>query len=164
MCRLFATDSICPTRVLQFAFDGHADNPHLPGNFVTNTVAYTGTHDNATTRQWYEKSNPAERKNIWSCLKRAPGAIADVAPALMSLLWSSLAALAIAPLQDLLNLGGGSRMNFPGRAEGTGAGAARMGCSMYGFLKGSRSSPTSQSVRPLAEGRSRCRAIALLAA
>lgn len=36
----------------------------------------------------------------------------------MSLLWSSLAALAIAPLQDLLNLGGGSRMNFPGRAEG----------------------------------------------
>ncbi len=118
MCRLFATDSICPTRVLQFAFDGHADNPHLPGNFLTNTVAYTGTHDNATTRQWYEKSNPAERKNIWSCLKRAPGAIADVAPALMSLLWSSLAALAIAPLQDLLNLGGGSRMNFPGRAEG----------------------------------------------
>jgi 4-alpha-glucanotransferase len=59
------------TRVLQFAFDGHADNPHLPGNFVTNTVAYTGTHDNATTRQWYEKSNPAERKNMWSYLKRA---------------------------------------------------------------------------------------------
>ena len=38
------------TRVLQFAFDGHADNPYLPRNFVTNTVVYTGTHDNATTR------------------------------------------------------------------------------------------------------------------
>ena len=33
-------------RVLQFAFDGHADNPYLPHNFVHNTVAYTGTHDN----------------------------------------------------------------------------------------------------------------------
>ena len=42
-------------RVLQFAFDGHADNPYLPHNFVHNTVAYTGTHDNATTREWYEE-------------------------------------------------------------------------------------------------------------
>jgi len=55
---------------------------------------------------------------MWSCLKRAPGTVADVAPALMSLLWSSPAALTIAPLQDLLNLGGGNRMNFPGRAVG----------------------------------------------
>ncbi len=36
------------TRVLQFAFDGHPDNPYLPHNFVHNTVVYTGTHDNAT--------------------------------------------------------------------------------------------------------------------
>ena len=41
------------TRVLQFAFDGHADNPYLPNNFVPNTVVYTGTHDNAPTREWY---------------------------------------------------------------------------------------------------------------
>ena len=39
------------TRVLQSAFDGHSDNPHLPENYVTNTVAYTGTHDNPTTRR-----------------------------------------------------------------------------------------------------------------
>ena len=42
-------------RVLQFAFDGHADNPHLPENYVTNTVVYTGTHDNPTTRGWYRR-------------------------------------------------------------------------------------------------------------
>jgi 4-alpha-glucanotransferase len=36
-------------RVLQFAFDGREDNPHLPENFYTNTVVYTGTHDNPTT-------------------------------------------------------------------------------------------------------------------
>ena len=106
------------TRVLQFAFDGHAENPNLPHNFVPNTVVYTGTHDNATTRQWYEESNASQRHDLWSYLKRAPGQTAEVAPALIRLAWSSIAALAIAPLHDLLNLGKGGRMNVPGRAEG----------------------------------------------
>src|SRR5215469_3098415 len=106
------------TRVLQFAFDGHGDNPYLPQNFVTNTVAYTGTHDNAPTREWYEELPDYQRQNLWSYLKRAPGASAEAAPALMHLAWSSRAALAIAPLQDLLNLGAETRMNVPGRASG----------------------------------------------
>ena len=105
-------------RVLQFAFDGHADNPYLPHNFVHNTVAYTGTHDNATTRQWYEELPDYQRQNFWSYLKRAPGTSADAAPELMRLAWTSPAALAIAPLQDLLNLGSEARMNVPGRADG----------------------------------------------
>ena len=41
-------------RVLQFAFDGRGDNPHLPDNYAHNTVVYTGTHDNPTTRGWFE--------------------------------------------------------------------------------------------------------------
>ncbi len=105
-------------RVLQFAFDGHADNPYLPHNFAHNTVAYTGTHDNATTREWYEELPDDQRQNFWSYLKRAPGTSADAAPELMRLGWSSPAALAIAPLQDLLNLGSEARMNVPGRADG----------------------------------------------
>ncbi len=105
-------------RVLQFAFDGHADNPYLPQNFVHNTAAYTGTHDNATTREWYEESPDYQRQNLWSYLKRTPGTSADAAPELMRLAWSSPAALAIAPLQDLLNLGSEGRMNVPGRADG----------------------------------------------
>jgi len=105
-------------RILQFAFDGHADNPYLPHNFVHNTVAYTGTHDNATTRQWFEELPDDQRRNFWSYLKRAPGTSADAAPELMRLAWSSPAALAIAPLQDLLNLGSEARMNVPGRADG----------------------------------------------
>ena len=106
------------TRVLQFAFDGHADNPYLPHNFVHNTVAYTGTHDNAPTRQWYEELPDYQRQNFWNYLNRAAGGSADAAPALMQLVWSSMAALTIAPLQDLLNLGAESRMNVPGRAGG----------------------------------------------
>jgi len=106
------------TRVLQFAFDGHADNPYLPHNFVFNTVAYTGTHDNATTRQWYEELPDPQRQNLWGYLNRSLGASAEAAPALMRLAWSSVAALTIAPLQDVLNLGSAARMNVPGRAEG----------------------------------------------
>jgi len=106
------------TRVLQFAFDGHTDNPYLPYNFVSNTVVYTGTHDNAPTREWYEELPDYQRQNLWNYLKRAPGGNADAAPALMDLAWSSKAALAIAPLQDLLNLEAESRMNVPGRPSG----------------------------------------------
>ena len=106
------------TRVLQFAFDGQDDNPYLPDNYVSNTVAYTGTHDNATTREWYEDLPDAERRNLWRYAKRAEGTSADAAPTLLRLAWSSVAALAIAPLQDVLNLGKDARMNQPGSAQG----------------------------------------------
>jgi len=106
------------TRVLQFAFDGHPDNPHLPDNYVANTVAYTGTHDNPTTRGWYEDLPDTARGNLWRYLERPGGTSADASPALLPVLWSSVAALAMAPLQDVLNLGKEARMNQPGTAEG----------------------------------------------
>jgi 4-alpha-glucanotransferase len=105
-------------RVLQFAFDGHSDNPYLPDNYIPNTVVYTGTHDNPPTREWYEELPDAQRRALWGHLKRPEGRSSDAAPALMQLAWSSAAALAVAPLQDVLNLGAEARMNVPGRAEG----------------------------------------------
>jgi 4-alpha-glucanotransferase len=105
-------------RVLQFAFDGRSDNPHLPHNYVPNTVVYTGTHDNSTTRGWFEELPDEQRQNVWSYLKRPAGASSEVARELIHLAWSSRAALAIVPLQDLLNLGAEGRMNQPGRTEG----------------------------------------------
>jgi 4-alpha-glucanotransferase len=106
------------TRVLQFAFDGHEDNPYLPSNYVANTVAYTGTHDNATTSEWYEDLPDDQRRNFWSCVKRSGGDGREAVAALIGLAWSSIAALTLAPLQDVLNLGRGARMNVPGRAQG----------------------------------------------
>ena len=106
------------TRVLQFAFDGHPDNPYLPHNFVSNTVAYTGTHDNAPTREWYEQLPDSQKQTLWSYLNRRLVNSAEAAPALIELAWSSVASLTIAPLQDIFDLGTGSRMNVPGRANG----------------------------------------------
>lgn len=107
------------TRVLQFAFDGHEDNPHLPQNAANNTVMYTGTHDNLTSREWFEQLTDSQRRLLLNKYFRNAGSGSiESGPALMSLAWQSRAALAMAPLQDLLNLGGEARMNVPGRAGG----------------------------------------------
>jgi 4-alpha-glucanotransferase len=106
------------TRVLQFAFDGSPDNPHLPQNYPANAVVYTGTHDNNTTRGWFDELRADQRRHLEAHLKRTGIESADAAPALLDCAWSSPAALAIAPLQDLLNLGAEARMNVPGSARG----------------------------------------------
>jgi len=105
------------TRVLQFAFDGHSDNPHRPDNFMPNTVVYTGTHDNPTTRGWFDALPAPQKQELGGYLGRQLDG-GDAASALIELAWSSVAALAIAPLQDFLNLGNDARMNLPGRADG----------------------------------------------
>ena len=105
-------------RVLQFAFDGDPDNPFLPQNFIHNTVAYSATHDNNTTRGWYEELNVKQRQLVWHGLNQAELKSIAVAPELIRHVWQSKAALAMAPFQDVLNLGAEHRMNTPGKAEG----------------------------------------------
>src|SRR5262249_3858668 len=100
------------------AFDGSSTNPYLPHNYPPNTVVYTGTHDNPTTREWYEELPPNQRENLLRYLNTPQQDSREIAWDLIHLAWSSPAALAIAPLQDVLNLGAEGRMNIPGRAEG----------------------------------------------
>jgi 4-alpha-glucanotransferase len=106
------------TRVLQFAFDGHEDNTYLPENFVNNTVVYSGTHDNSTSREWFEELTDGQRNILSSRYFHAVGGKIEAGPALMSVGWQSRAALSVAPLPDLLNLGREARMNVPGQAGG----------------------------------------------
>jgi 4-alpha-glucanotransferase len=106
------------TKVLQFAFDGNRSNPYLPDNYVSNSVVYTGTHDNPTTRSWFETLPEDQKRNVWNYLRRPVGKSDEVAGELIRLAWCSPAALAIAPLQDLLNLGADARMNLPGSVDG----------------------------------------------
>jgi 4-alpha-glucanotransferase len=105
-------------RVFQFGFDGHPDNPHLPHTYAVNTVAYTGTHDNNTTRAWFESLPENVRRAVRSYASKAGAETGDVVWDLIRSVWSSPSGLAIAPLQDLLNLGIEGRMNVPGVAAG----------------------------------------------
>ena len=102
-------------KVLQFGFDGGANNPYLPHNHEWNSVVYTGTHDNDTSRGWFENADPATRK---LCLDYLGSDGAEIAIDLTRAAWASVARLAVAPLQDLLSLGSGARFNRPGVPQG----------------------------------------------
>jgi 4-alpha-glucanotransferase len=102
-------------KVLQFAWGGDIDNPHLPHNLSEDTVVYTGTHDNDTTVGWWSGADAEQRRHLcdylatdgreihWDMVRAACASVADTT---------------IIPMQDLLGLDGRHRMNTPGRAEG----------------------------------------------
>jgi 4-alpha-glucanotransferase len=98
--------------VLQFAFDGSTDNPHLPGNHRRDSVVYTGTHDNDTTVGWYA-SLDAHTRGVVSRMLGVPDSPA-VPDFLIDAAYASNAALAVVPMQDLLALDSSARMNAPG--------------------------------------------------
>jgi 4-alpha-glucanotransferase len=118
VCELLDQFQLPGTRVLQFAFDSESDNPHLPHNYTPNTVVYTGTHDNTTTRAWFRALPRNQRLKVREYLKGHGSKSIDVVRESIRSLWSSAAALAVVPLQDVLNLGSEARMNLPGTAEG----------------------------------------------
>ena len=97
--------------VMQWAFQSHGDSPHRLENHRENGVVYTGTHDNDTAAGWWSSLGERERRETgldaadpaWSLLERA---------------FSSRAALAIVPAQDVLGLGSEARMNLPGTESG----------------------------------------------
>jgi 4-alpha-glucanotransferase len=102
-------------RVLQFAFGGDDPaNPHLPGNYVHNTVAYTGTHDNDTALGWYAGADPATQKQV----QDFAGGGGEMNWRMVQAVLRSEAGWAVVPLQDVLGLGGQARMNTPGVAQG----------------------------------------------
>ena len=102
-------------RILQFAFGGAVEDRFLPHNYERNTVVYTGTHDNDTTLGWFRTLSEAESRFL---RRYVPGVEHDPAWSLIRLAWSSVADYALAPLQDVLNLGSEARMNFPGQPSG----------------------------------------------
>jgi 4-alpha-glucanotransferase len=102
-------------RILQFAFGDRASHNYLPHRYVPNTVVYTGTHDNDTTRGWWEHGASAQEKAgvqtyidprpegvVWPLIRAAASSVADIC---------------LFPLQDILELGSEGRMNTPSQPE-----------------------------------------------
>ena len=103
-------------KILGFAFDSEEENDYLPHTYTKNCVVYTGTHDNDTLIGWFTKAKEKDKQfardylnsqtddNIhWDAIRGA---------------WSSVANMAIAPIQDFLGLGSEARINTPGLASG----------------------------------------------
>ena len=100
-------------RILQFAFDGNAENVYLPHNYCKECIAYTGTHDNDTFLGWYEKTSSKEERKRAKLYLGLNGRPEGYNWGFLRGIWSSIADVAIAPTQDFLNLGNDARMNFP---------------------------------------------------
>ena len=103
-------------RVMQFAFADTARNPYLPHNFGRCTVAYTGTHDNATTVGWWAQASEVERRAARDYL--GPMADREIHWAMIQALSQSVANTVVTPLQDVLGLDASHRMNTPGQPDG----------------------------------------------
>ena len=103
-------------KILGFAFDSGEENDYLPHTYTKNCVVYTGTHDNDTLIGWFQKAKEEDRQFArdylnsrsddeihWNAIRGA---------------WSSVANMAISPVQDFLGLGSEARINTPGVAAG----------------------------------------------
>jgi 4-alpha-glucanotransferase len=113
-------------RILQFGFSSEADNKFLPHNYEPEDVAYTGTHDNDTTVGWFNAeegessirtAEQIERERRY-CLKYLDTDGREINWDLIRAVFSSVAALAIIPLQDVMGLGDEARMNLPASTSG----------------------------------------------
>jgi len=104
-----------PGAELQFAFDGDYGNHHLPHNHSEDMVVYTGTHDNDTSVSWYNSADDNTKKQLCEYLECGDH---DMPWPLMRSAMMSVAKTAIFPMQDVLGLGAGHRMNLPGTVEG----------------------------------------------
>lgn len=104
-------------KILEFAFDGESDNAFLPHNYEKNFIAYTGTHDNDTVRGWIEITGGKEEiKNAeeYLALNEEEGYNWGFVRGI----WSSIADISIAQMQDFLNLGNDARINLPSTLGG----------------------------------------------
>jgi 4-alpha-glucanotransferase len=107
-------------KVLQFGFNSKGAHIHLPHRFTTDTVAYTGTHDNNTTLGWWQAAGKIERTAVESYVGPVPirnGVSSPVWP-LIHAATASVAQMAVVPAQDLLELGSQARMNTPAVPSG----------------------------------------------
>lgn len=111
-------------RVMQFAFDAYSDNNHLPHNYIKNSIAYTGTHDNNTILGWIWEADEATRKqaieycNIPSDQWSMGGYQSPACRGFLRTLYQSVSSIAIAPIQDFCGFGADTRVNIPGKPTG----------------------------------------------
>lgn len=105
-------------KILQFAFGTGMERKFLPHNILKNCVVYTGSHDNDTTRAYFEKEKHADNDIYSHAQKYLDYTGEDIVQKLIKTAYASAADIVIIPMQDVLNLGAEARMNFPGKLGG----------------------------------------------
>ena len=105
-------------RVLQFAFLGEKNSPHLPHNYSNHCVAYTGTHDNNTLLGYVWEQSDGQRRDLLNYCGFDGSDWDQSYGAILRTMFASHAGLLILPVQDLLLYGADTRINTPGNSDG----------------------------------------------
>ena len=105
-------------KILQFAFGKNGDKNFLPHNYNENCVVYTGTHDNDTTKGFFEKAMNDDPELFAFTQDYLNYYGAEIVFPLIKEAYKSVAVFAVIPMQDVLNLGSEARMNFPSKPSG----------------------------------------------
>ena len=111
--RLLKESGFPGMKVLEFAFEEGGSSPYLPHNYTSNCVVYTGTHDNDTLAGWYKEMNIEEKEFSIDYLGNSRTPVEKIHWDFIRLALSSVADLAIIPVQDYLGLGTEARINEP---------------------------------------------------
>ena len=103
-------------KVLEFAFDSRdsgSANDYLPHNYIENSVAYTGTHDNETVTGWFKSITKEERQMArdYLCDQHTPAE--ELYQSFIALVMRSSSRMCIVPMQDYMGLDNRCRMNQP---------------------------------------------------
>ena len=99
-------------KILQFSYDPKENNNNFPDR--EELVVYTGTHDNMPVKGWFDTQPEDVQQQVLENLEKQGITEGDIAWRFVVLAFSSVAAIAIVPMQDILGLGEDSRLNVPG--------------------------------------------------
>ena len=102
-------------KILQFAFDSGNDSSFMPHHYTRNSICYTGTHDNDTTRGWYDSLSDYAKERLKLYINSD---CSDVCWDLIRVALASTSRYAIIPITDILSVDTSGRMNMPGRPSG----------------------------------------------
>lgn len=105
-------------KVLQFAFDSREESDYLPHNYVSNSVVYTGTHDNDTTLGWYHALEKGDKAFCRKYLRLEGCSESQAVWEIIRAAQASVSGLAVIPMQDYLELGSEARINTPSTLGG----------------------------------------------
>jgi 4-alpha-glucanotransferase len=105
-------------KILQFAFGTGMERKFLPHNYIQNCAVFTGSHDNDTTKGYFDKAKEEDNDIYEHAQKYLNYFGDDIVGELIRIAYASAADLAVIPMQDILKLGGEARMNFPGKLGG----------------------------------------------
>jgi 4-alpha-glucanotransferase len=104
-------------KIIEFGLDGPVENDYLPHNYKSsNTVAYTGTHDNETLVGFLNKKTDKELEYL--CKYFNVKGFSELPFGIIKILYASVADVVIVQMQDLLELDNDARMNFPSTVGG----------------------------------------------